>query len=48
MMRTPLTCQTQFEIHGPAKNPRYWHIPDLLRFMLPQTPFKTDVVFEGL
>jgi hypothetical protein len=31
-----------------SKNARFWHIPDLLRFMLPQTPFKTDVVFEGL
>ncbi|MFB1024555.1 MAG: hypothetical protein QMC33_04280 [Octadecabacter sp.] len=33
---------------GCSKNARFWHMPALPRFMLPQTPFKTDVVFEGL
>jgi hypothetical protein len=35
-------------IQNCSKNPRFWHMPALPRFMLPQTPFKTDVVFEGL
>jgi hypothetical protein len=31
-----------------SQKPSFWNMTALLCFVLPQTPFKTDVVFEGL
>jgi hypothetical protein len=46
-MRVTLDMSAQ-RTFGRFTNARFWHMPALPRFMLQQTLFKTDVVFEGL